>query len=96
VVNRNYIRGYNFENKLANELKVKGYTFVTRTAGSHSKFDIIAIDSNILHLIQCKANDLTTGEIKKIKEEMPAIPNVLYVAKSVAYKKNRKVVVEEL
>lgn len=49
----NYKRGYETERKIVNELKKKGYLAV-RTAGSHSLFDVIAINDKEVLLIQAK------------------------------------------
>lgn len=56
--NRKYEKGRRKEYKLCNELRESGYDIVVRTAGSHSPFDIIAVDrySKIITLIQAKAD----------------------------------------
>lgn len=45
LTNKNYRRGYNLENKVANELKEKGF-FVIRSSGSHTPVDVIGSYSN--------------------------------------------------
>ena len=49
----NYRRGYDIERKIVNQLKKEGYVAV-RTAGSHSLFDVIAINEDEILLIQAK------------------------------------------
>ena len=61
--NPNYNRGVRFERKVKAEYEALGYT-VLRTAGSHGKFDLIALHS--MHspkAIQCKV--LKTGTQKR-------------------------------
>jgi len=49
-----YKRGYEIERRAINELKRLGYLAV-RTAGSHSPFDVIAINECEVRLIQVKS-----------------------------------------
>ena len=93
--NKNYRKGYTFENKLVNEFRKKG-CFATRTAGSHSPFDIIAINGKKIFLIQCKANDLSVSEFNNAILKMPDIAAELDVVKMVAFKKDRKTVLMEV
>lgn len=55
--NKNYLRGRRFEYEVAKTLKEQGYE-VMRTAGSHGKFDIIALRSGVKPIFyQCKVTD---------------------------------------
>ena len=52
--NRNYIRGRNFEYKRMKAWRDADYA-VSRTSGSHGKFDLYALKSNCpVEAIQCK------------------------------------------
>lgn len=53
MTNKNYRRGYVIERKVVNEFRDKGL-FATRSAGSHSLFDVIALDKVYIYLIQLK------------------------------------------
>lgn len=65
MANANYLRGRNFEYKVKKYLQEQGYT-VLRTAGSHGKYDLIAIKLEpqpSIIFIQCKAKlGLSTKE----------------------------------
>ncbi len=65
--NRNYEKGRRKEYKLCKELRDLGYDIVVRTAGSHSPFDIIAVDrySKIITLVQAKADQENHDKILK-------------------------------
>lgn len=57
MANANYLKGRAFEYKVMKELKEMGF-MVMRTAGSHGKYDIIAIKFEpvlCIYFIQCKA-----------------------------------------
>lgn len=94
-MNKNYRKGYVFENRLVNDLKKQGCQFVVRTAGSHSQYDIVAIKDETLFLIQCKANELRPSELKKLKESFTQFETLTPV-QLVAYKKGSKRVLEGL
>ena len=66
--NKNYQKGRNKEYQICNILKKEGYDIVQRTAGSHSPFDIIAINFLLktIKLIQCKPSNFSM----KNKEEL--------------------------
>lgn len=81
MVNKNYVKGANFERKIKKQYEDKGY-LVFRTAGSHSVADLIAFPKlgdwfrgkklgYVPILIQCKA---TTGkgysaEVAQLRKE---------------------------
>lgn len=95
--NVNYRKGAVFERKIVNRFKrYKTCTFVARTAGSHSPFDVIAIIGNDLLLIQCKAKGMTEGERRKIKDALPIIPAELNVKMQLRYRKDHREVVSDV
>lgn len=49
----NYHRGYLIERRACKLLEQAGYV-VARTAGSHSPFDVVAVNANGVRLIQVK------------------------------------------
>lgn len=51
--NSNYLRGRRLEYRVMARLRGDGYE-VFRTAGSHGKVDVIAVDSHLTRFIQCK------------------------------------------
>lgn len=57
-MNRNYIKGRNKEYRIMKKFRDAGFEIVTRTAGSHSPIDVIAIkrteNSLIIKFIQSK------------------------------------------
>jgi|TARA_R100000501_G_C2621130_1_gene114372 Holliday junction resolvase len=63
-MNKNYVKGRRKEYYIAEKLKKEGFDIVQRTAGSHSPFDIIAIDTNRkrISLVQCKPNTMSENE----------------------------------
>jgi Holliday junction resolvase len=69
--NRNYVNGRAFEYKTKKKLEQMGYT-VFRTAGSHSKVDLIAydIEHRVVWFIQCKAGHLSEKERERIYSEL--------------------------
>ena len=72
-MNKHYQKCYRLERKLVNKLK-KTCQFVCRTAGSHSPFDVIAIDMDKIYLIQCKSGKLAKTDEKKAIDKMPKLP----------------------
>ena len=54
--NTNYIRGRRREHYICSQLKKDGFDIAQRTAGSHSPFDIIAIqiENKKIELVQVK------------------------------------------
>ena len=76
--NSNYVRGRNFEYTVVNDYREAGYE-AFRTAGSHGKFDVIAIhpETGCVELIQCKLVDdeATKDRLqKKFRENPPFKP----------------------
>ena len=71
----NYRRGYLIERKAKKILEDAGY-FVVRTAGSHSLFDIIAIDKVQIRLIQLKRVKGKYYSFKKEIEEIKLFKNM--------------------
>ena len=54
--NKNYDRGFAFENKLVRYLRDCGW-YATRTAGSHTAADVVGITPyGVTYLFQCKTN----------------------------------------
>jgi len=74
MTNKNYIRGYNIERKALKELEKEGF-FSIRSAGSHSKFDIVAINKNEIRLIQLKSVRTKYYSFKKEIEELKKFNN---------------------
>ena len=69
--NKNYEKGRRKEYKICNIMKKLGYQIAQRTAGSHSPFDIIAINwlTNDIKLIQCKPDTMSMKMIRNILKE---------------------------
>lgn len=69
--NKNYLKGRRKEYKICDLYKNKGFDIVQRTAGSHSPFDIIAVDKKkkMISLIQCKPDNLSAKQTNKIIDE---------------------------
>ena len=67
--NKNYLKGRRKEYKICDIYKAKGYNIVQRTAGSHSPFDIIAIDlkKQLIKFIQCKPDSMSEKQKEKIE-----------------------------
>jgi Restriction endonuclease len=79
--NKNYLKGRRFEYAIMKSFREDGYD-VSRTAGSHGKFDIIAISpgNGCIELIQCKVvkRDATASRlIEKFRESPPFPPRTL-------------------
>ena len=66
--NRNYEKGRRKEYKIVRNLEKQGYDIVQRTAGSHSPFDIIAIDTQkgVILLVQSKPESMGEEARKKL------------------------------
>lgn len=95
--NRNYCNGAAFERKVVNRFRsFKDCKFAARTAGSHSPFDVVALVGNKLYLIQCKANDLTDGEKRKIIREMPVLEKKVQVFAQLRFRRKRHEIVVDL
>jgi len=97
-MNRNYKKGYAFENKLVNRLKREGWPIVFRTAGSHSPVDVVAINGIAICLFQCKAFDMSPGEKIKAKNKFPVKftdASLVKVHTFLCYKKDKRNIVEK-
>ena len=74
MVNENYQKGRRKEYAVCEKLRKQGYDIAQRTAGSHSPFDIIAINKalKIIKLVQVKSSDVVRqkSELEKINEEL--------------------------
>jgi Holliday junction resolvase len=83
--NSNYIKGRKKEYKIIHQLKLKGYDIAQRTAGSHSPFDIIAIDikDKTIRLIQCKPDTMNSHQQQKIRDENNKLNGLFNVSFSV-------------
>jgi Holliday junction resolvase len=84
--NKNYQKGTRKEYKICDDLKKEGFDIVQRTAGSHSRIDIIAIriKERIIKLIQSKRTLNKEMEYiderlkKKIEEENKELNNHVF------------------
>jgi len=74
MTNKNYIKGYVVERKARKELEEEGF-FAVRSAGSHSKFDIVAINKSKIRLIQLKSVRTKYCSFKKETEELKKFNN---------------------
>lgn len=79
--NKNYLRGRRFEYERAKKLREFGHD-VMRTAGSHGKFDLIAINpqNGDISLIQLKVTESSSNAdrmVKKFRENPPYQPYVM-------------------
>lgn len=72
--NPKYIKGRRKEYKTVNDEKSL-HRIAQRTAGSHSPFDVISIDSHIrvIRLIQCKPTTMPQNEISRLLEQNKAL-----------------------
>ena len=66
--NKNYQKGIKKEYKIKKQFEMKGYT-VLRTAGSHGFADLIAIKWLKIRFIQCKPDNFSKREEKKLMDE---------------------------
>lgn len=78
--NKNYINGRNKEYRIVKKYKEQGYDIVQRTAGSHSPFDVIAVNikQERIKLIQAKPStmsDMAKGKILSDNKDL----NGLYI-----------------
>lgn len=55
-----YAKGARFERQVKKYLEARGW-IVVRSAGSHTKVDLMATDGNKIKLIQCKAGKSFNG-----------------------------------
>jgi hypothetical protein len=62
VTNKNYESGRRFEYRVMRDLEKRGY-YCVRSAGSHSKIDVVAVKDAFCLFIQCKADgNITPSE----------------------------------
>ena len=80
--NKNYLKGRRKEYAMCRKYEEKGCQIVQRTAGSHSPFDIIAIDTTTkeIFLIQCKPNTMGNLQLQKIEKENKELNDVFQVS----------------
>ena len=71
MTNHNYRKGADFERKIANKLRAKGY-LVIRSAGTKSLVDLVALDLKVgkIMLIQLKNYKLTKPEFERMSAEI--------------------------
>ena len=83
--NKNYEKGRRKEYKICSLLKEKGFDIVQRTAGSHSPFDIIAIDlkKKEIKLVQCKPDNMNAHQQQKIRDDNKSLKGLFLVSFSV-------------
>jgi len=87
-----YDRGRKLENKVVNRFKVKGI-YAVRTAGSHSIFDVIAIDlqERKIYLKQLKKGYITPKECKEVLNEIFKFAGTFVVIPSLEISHKRKI-----
>lgn len=68
----NYERGVEIERKAIQQLEQVGY-IALRSAGSHSSFDVVAINPNGIRLIQCKREKDKLGKWDLLLEQLSEI-----------------------
>jgi Holliday junction resolvase len=76
--NSNYIKGRNKEYKIMKQLREEGFDIVQRSAGSHSKIDIFAINVNErrIKFIQSKPDDYSESAIDKLMNDLSSLNNI--------------------
>jgi len=82
--NKNYLKGRRKEYKHVKIMREKGF-LSQRTAGSHSPFDVIAINQETkeIRLIQCKPDSMNAHQQQKIRNENRKLNGVFKVKFSV-------------
>lgn len=80
----NYRRGYLIERRACKLLEQAGYV-VARTAGSHSPFDVVAVNANGVRLIQVKRlkEGSLTAVLEAAREEIRQVPKAQNVSREV-------------
>lgn len=73
-MNKNYQRGVRLERFIISELSEQGYSTL-RTAGSHGFADVIAINKQLVRLIQGKASKSPTISLATYKADLAKILN---------------------
>jgi hypothetical protein len=79
--NRQYESGRRAEYKCMKEQRRLGYSIVTRSAGSHSPIDVIAIDplTHSIRLIQVKSGNSAEREKAKVRLDILALTGEYHV-----------------
>jgi len=87
-----YTRGRDFEYRIVNGFRAKGI-YAVRTAGSHSIFDVIAIDlqERKIYLKQLKKGYITPKECKKVLNEIFKFAGTFVVIPSLEINHKRKI-----
>jgi len=82
--NKNYQKGRRKEYKYVKLMKDKGF-IAQRSAGSHSPFDVIAInpETHQIKLIQCKPDSMNSAQAQKIRNENKKLNGLFLVSFSV-------------
>lgn len=75
-MNTRYKKGYYYENLVRKEFEKQGY-YTIRSGKSAGLWDIVAISSNFIVLIQSKKTGLPTVAERKAMAEFPCPPNVI-------------------
>lgn len=90
-LNKNYNRGRAFEYRVKKYLEDRGWT-VFRTAGSHSKADLVCIKNSVVepyynqaHLVQCKYSKsgcfyISKKELRELQTLIDELCQHVYVA----------------
>ena len=73
MTNKNYRRGYLKEREMQQKLQADGY-YCTRSSGSHTAFDLIAINSNSILCIQIKR---TKGKYYSFKKDIEQMRDII-------------------
>ena len=83
--NKNYQKGRRKEYAVVKRYKEMGYDIAQRTAGSHSPFDVIAINlkKREIKLIQCKPDSMNAHQQQKIRDENKKLNGLFLVSFSV-------------
>jgi len=70
--NRNYLRGRSMEYRQMNRLKNDGYDIIIRSAGSHSKIDLLGIrkKDRRIKCIQCKPHSMSKNKADAIEDDL--------------------------
>lgn len=71
MTNRAYQRGAAKERRICKRKKMEGFEIAQRTAGSHSPFDVIAIEpkTKVIKLIQSKPPSLSETKRQQLEAE---------------------------
>lgn len=87
-----YDRGRKFENRVVNRFKAKGM-YAIRTAGSHSIFDVIAIDlqERKIYLKQLKKGYISPKKCKEVLNEIFKFAGPFVVIPSLEINHKRKI-----